>query len=402
MADMRNGSMDYDAYRNKFHDLREERRNAKKKERRKKIIGIVVIASVVIVGFATKNLWMPPVADFFENSRDTIINDGTPENGNGFPITLSQSEQNHITSLGGMPAVISDTHITIYNSKGGISKKIQHTCANPVYYEMGEKLFVYDLNGYNFSVYDKKGEIYSKKTESAIVMAACSDSDMVAVVTQTENFTSYLTVYDENGDAVFKWSGGQRIVNVSFNEKEDGCIISTFTSSGGRIVSKLFGLEFDKTEPTFETAELDCLVYKAGYCKNGDMWLLGDSILYRVGADGSVIYKYDYPRELSAYDLSEEVAVLVFDGVAGNTQEITVFSDDEEPSVLKINGEIKKLDIVDGDVAYLTQSSFAFLNDNAKVIAVAELDKSYSDFLVIDNDVFFIGYNEVDKINFDR
>ena len=400
MADM--GNRDYEEYRNRSYDLRQERRNAKKKARRRSIIGTLFIVAVVAAGFATKNLWMPKAAEFFESSKETIINDGTPENGNGYPIELTQSEYRYITSVDGMATVISDTYITMYNSKGGEYKKLQHTFVNPVYYTMDDKLFVYDLDGYGFGVYDKKGEIYSKKTEDAIIVASCSESGMAAVVTQTDKYSSFLTVYDENGDAVFKWSGSQRIVSVSFNKDETGCIISTFSASGGKIVSKLFGLEFDKTEEIFETADLDCLVYKSGYCDNGDMWLVGDSVLYRVASDGSVIYTYRYDRELAAFDIGGEIAAWVCGGVSGDYSEIRIFGKTSGPAVFKTDSEIEKIEVLDSQAVYLTDNSFAVLNSSGKVIASAEIEKEYTDFILMEDEAFFIGYDKVDKIDFKK
>ncbi len=402
MADKRDRDMDYEEYKNKYHDIREERRIAKKKAKRRRIFAVVIIVVIILVGFVTKDYWMPQVAEFFEDKTETIINDGTPEKGNGFPISLSQSQYNYVTNVEDMATVISDTHITMYNSKGGIHKKIQHMFANPVYYTMKDKLFIYDLDGYRFSVYDKKGEVYSKKTEDAIVVAAASQDGKVAVVTQTDKYTSYLTIYDETGEAVFKWSGGQRIVNVSFNDKEDGCILSTFSASGGKIVSKLYGLEFDKTTETFTTSDLEGLVYKSGYCENGDMWLLGDSVLYRVSPDGSVIYTYKYDRELVSYDLSRDMAVLVFDSVTGDNQEIRIFGKDKEPDVYKTDSKVIKLDIIDDNAVFMTKDYFAFLDKKANVKASCELEKEYSDFAVMEDEVYFMGYNEVDKVDFER
>lgn len=401
MADNKNRE-EYEEYKNRSFDLREERRNAKKKARRRRIIGTVFIVGIVVAGFATKDLWMPMAADFFESSKETIINEGTPEVGNGFPISLGQSEYNLLTSVETMPTVISDTHITMYNSKGGVYRSVQHLYANPVYYTADKRLFVYDLDGYNFGLYDKKGQIYSNKTDEAIIVASCSESGMAAVVTQTDKYTSYLTVYDDSGDAVFKWSNGQRIVSVSFSDDEKGCIVSTFSSKGGKIVSKLFGLQFDKTVEIFETQELNCLVLKTGYCDNGDMWLLGDSMLYRVRADGSVAYTYSYERELYSYDLDGKTAVLTFENVAFDGMEMKIFNESKEPAGFKTDSPIKKIQVVDGDVAYLTDNTFAVLNDAGKVIASAEIQKDYTDFVVGEEEIFFLGYNEVDKVNFER
>lgn len=394
--------MNYDEYREKHHDIRAERRKAKKRARRKKIVTGLVVIGIIVVGFATKEWWMPQVAEFFQDKKETIINDGTPEVGDGFPINLSQSGYNYITSIEEMPTVISDTHITIYNSKGGVYKKIQHLFANPVYHTMGNRLFVYDLDGNNFAIYDKKGEVYNKKTDDEIVVAACGSKDKVAVVTQTDKASSLLTVYDANGEAIFKWSGSQRIVSVSFNSDESGCIISTFSASGGKIVSRLYGFEFDKTEEIFKTEELDCLVLKSGYSDNGDMWLVGDSVFYRVGSDGSVIYSYKYTRDLSAFDIDDKIAVLIFDKVVGDGNEIMIFGDTNEPSQFSTDKDVIKAELIDNTVAYLTENSFGILNENGKITSSAEIQNEYSDFEIIDNNTYFIGYNLVDKVGFDR
>lgn len=402
MSEYKDRDMDYEEHKNKYHDIRVERRNKKKKARRKRILAVVIILGVIAAAFATKELWMPRLADFFEDSKETIINDGTPQTGNGFPIELSHSEYNYISAIESYPTVISDTHITMYNEKGGIYKKIQHLFANPVYYTMEDRIFVYDLDGYNFALYDKKGEVFSKKTEDEIVVASVSDKKMVAVVTQTDKYASYLTIYDENGDAVFKWSGGQRIVNVAFNKEETGCIVSTFSSSGGKLVSKLYGFEFDKTTEVFKTSDLEGLVYQSGYCENGDMWLVGDEKFYRVASDGSVIYTYQYDRELAAFDMNRNVAALVFDSVTGDRQEVRIFSEGKEPAVYQTDGKVVKLEAVDGEVAIMTDSLFAFLDAKAKITASAEIEKEYSGFYVIGDKAYFMGYNEVDRVDFDR
>lgn len=384
------------------HDIRYERRLKKKKKRIKRILGVTLLLTVCIVGYATRNFWVTPLGEFFQESKDTIVNDGTPENSNGYPITLGQSENYNVTEIDGMLAVVSDTHITTYSDKGGKVKSVQHLFANPVYYKMGERLFVYDLDGYNFSLYDKKGEIYNKKTEDTIVLAAAGNKNCVAVVTQTDKYNSYLTVYDESGEAIFKWASSQRIVSVAFNNDETGCIVSTFSASAGKIVSKVYCLEFDKTEEIFETEDLGCMLYKIGYCKNGDMWLLGDTVLYRVGSDGSVIYSYSYDNELAGYDLDDKCAVLVFTEFGNKGSEILIFGEDKEPGSFSTENKVKKLEAVDGEAVYLTDDSFAVLNKSGKIVASADIEKSYSDFTLIDDAAYFLGYNEVDKVSFKK
>ncbi len=392
--------LEYAEHREKYHDIRAEKERQRKKLRRKKIITTLVVVGVIALGLATKDMWLPRLAEYFQDKKETIINDGTPETGDGFPISLSQSGYNYITSISQMPTVISDTHITMYNSKGGVYKKVQHLFANPVYYTSGDKLFVYDLGGFNFGIYDKKGEVYKVKTDGEIVVATSSQNGKVAVVTQTDKASSLLTVYDQKGEAIFKWSGSQRIVNVSFNSDATGCIVSAFSANGGKIVSRLYGFEFDKTQETFKTADLDGLVLKSGYCQNGDMWLLGDSFLYRVGADGSVLYTCEYQRDLSNYAIDEKMAVLVFKSVVGDKYEIQVFTDTNEPATFTTDSQIKRLQVIDSKVAVLTENSFVFLNDNAKITSSAEIEKDYTDFIIIDDNAYFMGYNEVDKISF--
>lgn len=385
----------------KVHDLKRERLIAKKKKRRRRFIGLMVLLIICVAGYELRGYWITPLTEFF-SSRDPVISESAQRSGGGFPIQLSQSEKIRLTHIDDYPVVISDTRLTCYNKKGEQTGSYQHQFADPVADAMKKRLFVYDLNGSNFSVYDKNGEVYSKKTDDPIVLAEAGEDSKVAVVTQTDKYSSYLTIYDESGKEVFVWSPGQRIVSVSFNEKEDGCIVSAFSAKGGRLVSKIYGLEFNKDQEVFETEDLDCLIYKADYCENGDMWLVGDDILYRVSSDGSVKYAYSYERDLADFSLSGDIAVLVSDRITGGGSEIRIFSEKDTPAVFETENKVEKIK-ADGDQAeYLTDGSFGALNSSGKPVGSADISKDYIDFVLIDDLVYFMGYDQVDKVSLEK
>lgn len=394
-------NLEVEGEENIFHDLREERRLAKKKKIKKRIFGVLIVLVFCVSLYATRNLWAEPLVEFFQKSKESIISDGKLEQGKGYPISLSQSGENYISKVGDELVVISDTHISYYDNKGKRTKNLQHFFANSMSKQMNEKLLVYDLNGYNFTVYDKKGELYSEKSEDAILLAE-GGNDYVAIVTQTDKYNSYLTIYNKLGEAVFKWSSGQRIVNITFNDNDSGCIVSTMSTSGGTIVSKLYGLEFNTTEEIFETESLGCLIYEVKYCENGDLWVLGDSILYRIKSDGTVIYSYAYPKELSNYALDKKSASLVFNNLADEGATIEIFGESDTPKEFKIDSRVNEIKVSSGETSYLCDDSFAILNNSANIIASSEDVVDYTDFVIIDDNVYFLGYNEIAKMSFNN
>lgn len=395
--DNKNKNREYESYAD-VYDIREERRKVKKRRRTKRITGVLIVAVVCATGYLTRDYWVTPVGEFFEQSKYSIAKEGTTDQTGGFPIILEQSENNYITKIDDMVGVISDTHITYYNNKGVKQQSVQHLFASPVARECETKLCVYDLNGYNFSVYDKNGEVYSQETENAIILAEACDK-YTAVVTQTDKYNSYLSIYNESGKDFFRWSTNQRILSVAFNNDRTGCIVSTFSASGGDFVSKVYCLEFDKTEEIFETENIPGIIYKVGYCESGDMWFLSDRQLYRVTSDGNVSYSYSFDEDLAAFDLDGNTAVLAFDTVGNNGTKLLIFGEDKIPNTFTTEKRIEKLK-ADNGVCYLTESGYAELNISGKVTASAEVEKNYADFVTIDNCVYFIGYDGVEKVTF--
>ncbi|NLZ45539.1 MAG: hypothetical protein GX896_02490 [Clostridiales bacterium] len=384
---------------NVFHDLRVERRLAKKKRLKKRIFGVIFVVLFCVALYSTSSFWIDPLTEFFQKSKESIISDGALEQGKGYPISLSQSDDNYISRIDNKLVVISDTHISYYDDNGKRTLNLQHFFANPTIKEMKSSLLVYDINGYNFSVFNAKGVSYTKKSDETILIAE-GGKEHVAVVTKTDKYNSYLTIYNKLGEIIFKWSSGQRIVNIAFNSDDTGCIVSTITSSGGVITSKLVGLQFDTTEEIFESESLGCLICQVKICDNGDMWVLGDNILYRIKSDGTVIYSYSYPKDLANFYLDEKTAALVFNNIADKGSTIVMFGDSEKPSEYITKKRVNQIKVTDGETSYLCDDEFATLSKSANIIALSNEIKAYTDFINIGNKVYFLGYNEIAKMSF--
>ena len=202
-------------------------RSARKKQKRKKhfvrlavLIALLIIATVV---FVLKDKWLPKLEGILDKPKETIVNDGTLEQGN-FPIELLGSGSTKLYTFGDMFVTVDDSSIKMYDINGEEQKSILHTLAHPSAVVDGKRMLVFENGGNSFEVVNKNGELFSKKLDDNILFATMSGK-VTVIVTQTEKYDGMLTAYDENGSEIYRWSSNKRILNVRV--KDDGSALRT-------------------------------------------------------------------------------------------------------------------------------------------------------------------------------
>lgn len=388
----------------KVTDIRQIRKQKKQKKRIKKIVVIGILAVFGVSVYVTKNLWVPKLEGILDRPHDTIVNDGKTEKGN-FPIQLGDSSVNSITHIDNSMIKVDDNHIVLYNENGTAAETFNHNYADPVVQVAEKRILVYDLGGNSFEVLNKKNQIYEKKIDKPIVMAAIAQNSNVAVVTQTEKYSGNITVYNENGSEIYTWSSGQRILDVQFTKNGDGCYISTFDSVGGQMKSVIHKISFNSTEEVMKSKTLDTLALDISVNDSGDYWIVGDSKFYRLDKDGSVLLEYEYPGEMVSFDAGESSAAIAFKGVQRSSGMVAIFkseSDKNEPdNVLYTNGGLpKKLAVEGKKIILLSAKTIDAYDISGNLLATAAVSSEYTDFTFFNENVYFMGCREINKIVF--
>ena len=382
-------------------DIRHARKKQKRKRRIIRITGLIAFAGICVCVYLTRAMWLPKLEGILDRNKGLIVNDGKLEAGN-FPLEVTDSGKAGLVTLEDYFVMVDDSDIKLFNVNGELENSIPHTLAHPAAAVSGKRMLIYENGGNSFEVINKKGEIF-KKTIDDLILLADMKSGKTAIVTQTDKYDAYLTVYDETGNVIYKWAANKRISAVSVNEDGDGCCLAVFTSEAGVMKSEIHELDFSSQEDKMVSVPLDSLIIAAEKNKANDIWAVGDSKLFRIDDNGTVASSYEYNGELCAYDISGKLCAVALKGNVRKTSELLIFSSDDNDITGDeriTSGVIKSLVIDDDNVFMLSEQSAECFDDHAELIATAAVSNEYVDFVYLDDSLVFLGYREINKIKF--
>ena len=393
--------MDYEPQKPFQMDIRKERRKRKFIQNIKKIVlvGVVLILAGAI--FFTRGIWSPYVYNILEKTQETIVNDGELAKGN-FPIDLGEgSTSSTFTECDENLVVATDTYITFYNKSADKINSIQHTLSEPMLSASSNMVLAYDLNGYSFSVMTKKGEVFQKTLDNVIISAKISESNYIAVVTETDKYPSYLTVYNSEGKECYKWANGQRILSVDFISSGDGAIVSTFNTENGLPATTLNGISFNNTEQLFTSDKINSLVYGVQKMSDNSIWAVCQDRYVKLTSDGKIDKEYLYKSELISFSSNEDSLSIALKSLSEDgTSDLVLIESDSEPVEIVVDEKIKTIKTYFSHTFILSDKTISAYNARGKSISMANVKNDYVDFVYIDGNIFFMGYRDINKIEF--
>ncbi|MDE6149777.1 MAG: hypothetical protein K2F81_06755 [Ruminococcus sp.] len=382
-------------------DIRAARKKEKNKKRVKKLIIILIIAILGITAYLTRNLWVKKLEGIFDRPHQTIVNDGKTQTGN-FPVVRESSAVNFLDLIDGNIVTADDVHIYLYEENGAVVNSFNHGLEDPIIKVSGKRILAFDNGGNKFKVFSKKEELYSKTIDNSILFAEIGSNGYIAVITQTEKYPACMTVYDQNGSEVYRWSSGQRIMDISFNNSGNGCYVTTFSSEDGELCSVIHYIEFDTTEELMTSVKLDSLVIDTCENSNNGIWAVGDSKFYKLDKDGKIIMEYEYTDDLVSYCINKYSAAVVVNSVSRGKGTLALFdSEEEKAEVAETNGGTPKKLIVSGRKIFLLGNRLVEAYDlNGNCLATADVTDEYTDFVFLSDSVYLMSYREMNKIKF--
>ena len=351
--------------------------------------------------FLTRGIWSSFVYDILEKTQETIVNDGELAKGN-FPIDLGEgSTSSTFVECDENLVVATDTYITFYKDNAEQINSIQHTQSNPMLSASKDMVLAYDLNGYSFSVMTKKGETFKKTLDNVIISAKISESNYIAVVTETDKYPSYLTIYDSKGNECYKWANGQRILSIDFMSSGNGAIISTFRAEDGLPVTTLNGISFNSSEQLFTSDKIKSLVYGVQKMSDNSIWAVCQDRYLRLDSDGKIDKEYLYKSNLISFSSNEDNLSIALESLTvDGTSNLILIESDSEPVEIVVDEKIKIIKTYFSNTFVLSDKTISAYNARGKLISMANVTNDYVDFIYLNGDVFFKGYRDINKIEF--
>ena len=387
--------------------LREQRKKKKAMRFIKKLAVVLAAGSVVLTAVLTRDLWYPKLDGILTKIP---VPENTAELAEGyFPLSIEGGARYQLLTMDSCLAVADDSHFFVHNNDGKIIYTAQHTFANPVITSGSKKVLLYDLGGKSFSLYSKYKNIYTKTTEEPILIARLGNGDAAAVVTKSDKYPSVLMVYDAAGKNIFNYRSVARIIDVTFNSDSSGCYITTIGVSGGFIVSKILYYRFDRIDyddsgnpmPVWKTDDLETLALSVRLYGEDNIIVFGDTMCAYYDTNGKLIRSYEYKRRLADYSSDGNIAAMIFVNEERRTSEMVTIDCgtgiiEEKP----LDYEILNVQVSGNTVYMQSRNGIESRTASGEEISSVNLDTDYNDFRRMDGYIYLLGYDEINRINY--
>jgi len=218
----------------------------KKIEQARKFKVITVTLLVVALVLTALHLALP--MGISEGLGNAISLFGT----GGYPIELDSTQTINAVSRGSYYYVLSNTGIDAFSNSGKNLFSYTHGFENPIIKTSASRAMVFEQGGNQVLIFTHSGLKEALSFETDILTANISDSGVYAIATESDKYTSAVTVFSKSGKKLYEWFSAENMVNniiLSSNGKR--MAVSSFGSENGQFHSQLNVLNFKTATPEY-------------------------------------------------------------------------------------------------------------------------------------------------------
>lgn len=376
------------------------RRRRKRRRQIAKFIAFILLASIIFGLYVKRDVWFPKLEGIGSRFQ-SVKSSGGELSGENFPLNISGGIDYQVGNLNGYLAILSDAYIYIYTEDGELYEERQHAYANAMLQTSGKKALIYESGGNKFRIDNKRKNLYTKKMEQNIIFARISENGNVAVITTSDTYICKLTVFDDSGEEIYSRNCVERVIDLTFNEDGTGCILATSDAADGEIISKIISVSFDSKKDKWTSDALNTMCLKTYYDRNGIL-VLGDTKCAYYSNKGELLTSYDYPSSLIDWDYRDgKIAMLFENEIKRQNYFTTIDSEKREPNQNEFsNSSANCIRISGGQVLILSKEGIIKYDFNGGGEKNISSESAYEKFILIDNYIFLLGYDRIDRIEY--
>ena len=376
------------------------RRRRKRRRQMAKFIAFILLASIIFGLYVKRDVWFPKLEGIGSRFQ-SVKSSGGELSGENFPLNISGGIDYQVGNLNGYLAILSDAYIYIYTEDGELYEERQHAYANAMLQTSGKKALIYESGGNKFRIDNKRKNLYTKKMEQNIIFARISENGNVAVITTSDTYICKLTVFDDSGEEIYSRNCVERVIDLTFNEDGTGCILATSDAADGEIISKIISVSFDSKKDKWTSDALNTMCLKTYYDRNGIL-VLGYTKCAYYSNNGELLTSYDYPSSLVDWDYRDgKIAMLFENEIKRQNYFTTIDSEKREPNQNEFsNSSANCIRISGGQVLILSKEGIIKYDFNGGGEKNISSESAYEKFILIDNYIFLLGYDRIDRIEY--
>ncbi|MBQ8824815.1 MAG: hypothetical protein IJZ64_06245 [Ruminococcus sp.] len=382
------------------YDIVAARKRQRTINRLKKFAIFLFIALFCVYLYLQRDTWVPKLEGIGSRYESITQNDGALAEGN-FPLSIYGNADYQIKAIDDTLFILNDSYLYLYSLHGDSIDTRQLAYTNAVMKESGSYALLYEHAGNSFRVDRKSRNVYSKLSSDVIITGTISPDGYVALVTESDNYSCAIHVFDENGKKVYTRNCVERINEIHFQADNGGCVFAEINSVNGEVGTSLKCIRFDKKDVSWETEMTPTMCIAASFTDSGSVCLIGDNVCTYYDSKGQVESTYTYNGELIDYAYIDGKAALILDDEEKRETKLVLFSGTaSSPAEVEININSKCVQIYDDTVYLMGLENVTAYNFSGKAVATVTLDGAYDSFVRQGGYLFLLRYNEINRVNF--
>ncbi len=247
-------------------------------------------------------------------------------------VNFDANNFNRFNLLSGNLCVVSPDEISVSKLSGNELFSSPVILRNPAISASSSRFIAYDLGGLNFYVANKNGILYSETTESKIINANMNTSGDFAIVTDSEDSKSLVTLYNSSFKPVYKFHSSDKYVfDAAISPNSKSAAILTYGTNNGEFESSL-SLCKTNSEGFYATSALGSSMPLAlSYHSDRKISVICDDRAILFSNDAAVISEVSYDGlSVKAFDeaLGNHTAILLDNYENGGNTRVLFLNND--------------------------------------------------------------------------
>ena len=331
------------------------RRNA----RRLRLLVGVTLALTLALAWALGAL--APSLGALSDLADTIRIGLTP--GEGFPVKTNIPQILQLEELSGGFVELGEQDLVLYSASGARLRSIQHNYSRPALTAGRTRFCVYARSGNELRVESRSQTLYTKVTDSSLLLCAMSQDGGLAVVTRSSRYAAEVSVYSPRMEYLYGWSPSDKEGTpclAAFSDSGKKLAVACLKAQDGQLVSGIYFLDTEKTSQPVASPEVSSMPLQMSWMDSVQlMAIYQDRAVVYNALTGEEKYSYDFGGEsLLSASISGKNVALLFSGGTGTFQDHLVVLDDRmDPQAdLSTEGEADQV-VCTRTAAYILEES---------------------------------------------
>ena len=306
--------------------------------------------------------------------------------GGSYPADLSGGETLSLKSYNEKAFVLSNSHLTGYNSSGKEFINFQHNFSNPVLETSAERVLIYNRESNGFIVANNSNIIFEESLSNSIYCGAIGKNGSMAFVISAQSYAAQVLVFNKSMKQYYSWYLADGLItDIALSNDGDCVALSVLKVKNGIFASEIYCLDTDEETPVFVKEIKDESVIELEVLSSGEFMYISNESTGLVDFDSGEITLIGANNQSPTYFKSTGDAALAVYSEAARSQVYVFDNDGDTEMFFEYNGIIEDITYYDETFFVLSGNQISVLDNLGKQINAITLNQKPAFIAALDD-----------------